>query len=409
MSILAKQTTRAGLFLRNKWESFFTPEELALVDAFEEKGFICPFVNSATVINPVKLYSQGMLNFARRMVEKGFTPDEVEEFEVVVGFDVPQTPVEDKIAFKQCLVHSAGTRARTNTNETVVDNVDNSVVIGAVQEGDAYIVPEDQISLAELDLEETSAETIVEETETTNTNALANTGVVRSRSEEPTICSNPEWGLNEVTFKELFDSMKENLIFRGVEYGATNTKQKAEIIRQLVAQGELPKFKNFRVATEEELNLYLIAHEGQIELPEGIVAEILRRCKERSKRTTGKWRSKQEGAEANTAAEPRVANMNALFGDETVETTEDDAVTGTTENEETIVVPPAETTVIFEPIPDESTTVHADETEEVADTQETTVEPELSREELLTYVYSNLATMDTEILQEVANIINQNR
>lgn len=270
-----------SFLLEADWNNLWTEKELQKVNEMEERGIIIPF---QTANGEIKAYSEGMLKFCNICLEKNVTPNDIAEFNIISGIAPNQTPILDKVALRNFLLN--------RNTQTSVEETTTSLDIRDVVEEEISEVPEDQIlnntdSLELVDTE-SSDNTTISDTDISNNTEENNSTSMRSRSEEQTISE--ILNLDVETFTNIFNEMRSNFTYNGVEYGRCSTKQKAN----LMSQGTLPKFKNFRVATEEEINLFLIASAGTYDLPEGIIDLIKERCANRSKRTTGKWRSKKE-------------------------------------------------------------------------------------------------------------------
>lgn len=318
------------MILFSKLERLFSEEQKVLWRDFVAEKIIQVF--EAGEDGCIKVITAKQLEFFLSCCEKNFTandfltentPEEEAGVKIRYTVDKAQTPIIDKISMKRFLLSREKPEMFATTDVTTP-----TVTVGEVIETAAFTVPEDQVTMFD---ENTTQETVVAETqvltesetiepaeETTPTvvteTPANNTTSVRTRAEEPTICS--ILGLNQEVFAEIFSEMKNNFTFGGVEYGKLSIKGKAN----LMAAGRLPKFKNFRVATEEEINLFLLAsaEENVYGLPEGILELILERCQERSKRTTGKWARKKRGDAENVPVETVVI------------TTENTAENGTT-------------------------------------------------------------------------------
>jgi hypothetical protein len=312
------------MILFSKLESLFSEEQKVLWRDFVAEKIIQVF--EAGEDGCIKVVTAKQLEFFLSCCEKNFTANDFltentseEEAGVKIRYtvDKAQTPIIDKISMKRFLLSREKPEMFASTDVTTP-----TVTVGEVIETAAFTVPEDQVTMFdENTTQETVVETqvsteseIIEPTEETtpavaNETPANNTTSVRTRAEEPTICS--ILGLNQEVFAEIFSEMKNNFTFGGVEYGKLSIKGKAN----LMAAGRLPKFKNFRVATEEEINLFLLAsaEENVYGLPEGILELILERCQERSKRTTGKWARKKRGdAEIVPAETVVIATENAV-------------------------------------------------------------------------------------------------
>lgn len=276
-----------SLVLQPQWDSFFDTDSKTRLREMEERGILQPFSSPVEVGGEVKVYSQGMLDFAKTCIEKNISANDIEENSLIAEITIAQEPIWDKTALRRFLL--ARDKGTEENNE---ENVTTEIVVGAVEESEIDTVPADQLSLFN------------EEIQTSNNEENNSEVTVRvvTRSEDETLCS--LLGLDETVFSEIFQQMKNNFSFAGVEYGKMSTKAKAN----LMAAGTIPKFKNFRVATGEELDLYIIATEGTYELPEGIIETIKERCAERSKKTTGKWARKK----ANETAEVPPAETDTV-------------------------------------------------------------------------------------------------
>lgn len=271
-----------SLVLQPQWDSFFDTDSKVRLREMEERGILQPFSSPVEVGGEIKVYSQGMLDFAKTCIEKNISANDIETNDLIAEITISQEPIWDKTALRRFLL-ARDKGVEENREETIITDI----VVGEVEETDIGNVPSDQISLLE-------EETLLPENNENNITSNATNSVrVVTRSEDVTLCS--LLGLDETVFSEIFQQMKNNFSFAGVEYGKMSTKAKAN----LMAAGTIPKFKNFRVATGEELDLYIIATEGTYDLPEGIIETIKERCAERSKKTTGKWARKKANETAD--------------------------------------------------------------------------------------------------------------